>query len=398
MLMTGDQILLKQLNRTALLWLLRTRPGLARVELARLTHLTKATVGSLVDELRAEGWLLEGETLASRAGRPSTPLFLDPSRLAVLGAELRPGGHRLVAVDLLGNLLLSRAVLCPYPTLEDAVGGVKDALKLFQLEPVLEGRTVLGLGLAASSPLLGPEVFSEAPASEGTASLHTLLEPLAESGFPVMLEQTPLAAALGEYLFGEATGPFLYLHGGQEMRGGMVLEDHLLRGYQGRAGDLGSVLLEQGVQGGGRVNDLIGLGNVVREAGIEFQDVDSAVDALREKLERGDPRALEAVRRAGVRLGQLTALLTCMVNPRVCVLDGPLGELGPELLEAVHLELSKQLGAEQAEALLLRPSRNGLDTPAVGAAALMLHALTRPARTPVMSLLAKPMSRRSRTR
>jgi len=402
MLMTGDQVLLKQLNRAALLWLLRTRPGLARVELARQTRLTKATVGSLVDELRSEGWLREGAAVASRAGRPSTPLFLDPTRLAVLGTELKPSGHRLVAVNLLGEVLVSRAVEQPYATLEEAVKGLQHALGAFRLEKALGGRSLLGLGLVASSPLLGPEAFGEALDGFEMTSLQPSLEPLFESGLPVMLEQTPQAAALGEYLFGETQGPFLYLHGAEQVRGGLVFEDHLLRGYQGRAGDLGSVLLEpdsseSGV-GGGRVNDLLGLANVLSDAGVKGKDLEKGWAKLRDKLEAADPRALEAVSKAGARLGKLTALLTCLINPRVCVLDGPLGELGEVLLEAVQAELKRQLGERQAGALLLRSSRNGLDTAAVGAAALVLHALTRPARTPAMSPFAAPMSRRSRGR
>jgi|GEM_PF-1279663 len=402
MLMTGDQVLLKQLNRAALLWLLRTRPGLARVELARQTRLTKATVGSLVDELRSEGWLREGAALASRAGRPSTPLFIDPTRLAVLGAELKPSGHRLVAVNLLGEVLTSRVVEQPYSALEEAVKGLQQALGSFRLEKALGGRTLLGLGLVASSPLLGPEAFGEALDGFEMTSLQPSLEPLFASGLPVMLEQTPQAAALGEYLFGEAQGPFLYLHGAEQVRGGLVLEDHLLRGYSGRAGDLGSVLLEPdgsgSGEGGGRVNDLLGLAHVLSEAGVKGKDLDKGWAKLRDKLEAADPHALEAVRRAGARLGKLAALLTCLINPRVCVLDGPLGELGSPLLEVAQVELRRQLGDEQAGALLVRPSRSGLDTAAVGAAALVLHALTRPARTPAMSPFAATMSRRSRGR
>lgn len=217
-----------------------------------------------------------------------------------------------------------------------------------------------------------------------------------------MLEQTPQAAALGEYLFGETQGPFLYLHGAEQMRGGLVLEDHLLRGYQGRAGDLGNVLLEpersRSGAGGGRVNDLLGLENVLSDAGVEAEDLEKGWARLREQLEAADPQALEAVAKAGERLGKLTALLICMVNPRVCVLDGPLGELGDVLHQAVHTELKRQLEESQLAALLLRPSRNGLDTAAVGGAALILQALSRPARTPAMSSFAAPMSRRSRSR
>ena len=75
---TGEQQLLKQLSRMALV----------RQVAARLGY-TKSTVSLLVRELMDEGWLAERELLVTgEVGRRATPLHLDPSRLALLGAEV----------------------------------------------------------------------------------------------------------------------------------------------------------------------------------------------------------------------------------------------------------------------------------------------------------------------
>ena len=55
--MTGDQSLLKRINRMALVRLVKAEPGLSRVDLANRTGLTKTTVGMQVQELIDEGWL-----------------------------------------------------------------------------------------------------------------------------------------------------------------------------------------------------------------------------------------------------------------------------------------------------------------------------------------------------
>lgn len=68
---TGDQQLVKRINRSVLLRLLRAQSGLSRAQLAQASGLTKSTVSLLVRELIDEGWLSETSvTPASGQGRP----------------------------------------------------------------------------------------------------------------------------------------------------------------------------------------------------------------------------------------------------------------------------------------------------------------------------------------
>ena len=63
----GDQQLVKRINRSVLLRLLRAQPGLSRARLAQESGLTKSTVSLLVRELLDDGWLVR-----SRARRAPT--------------------------------------------------------------------------------------------------------------------------------------------------------------------------------------------------------------------------------------------------------------------------------------------------------------------------------------
>jgi predicted transcriptional regulator len=84
---TGDQQLVKRINRSVLLRLIRAQPGLSRAQAASQSGLTKSTVSSAVRELIDEGWLSEmGEAATSAArvknasrglGCPSTPLQIN---------------------------------------------------------------------------------------------------------------------------------------------------------------------------------------------------------------------------------------------------------------------------------------------------------------------------------
>jgi DNA-binding XRE family transcriptional regulator len=113
MIVAGDQQLLKQINRMALVRQLCSEPGLSRAALAEAVGLTKSTVSLLVRELLDEGWLTESELRVTGAlGRRATPLQLDGERLALLGADMGIGMARIVATNLLGDVLAEQEL--PY--------------------------------------------------------------------------------------------------------------------------------------------------------------------------------------------------------------------------------------------------------------------------------------------
>jgi DNA-binding transcriptional ArsR family regulator len=102
----GHQQLLKGINRMALVRHLCAHPGLSRSDLARAVGLTKSTVSHLVRELIDEGWLLEHEVVVTGdLGRRPTPLFIDASRLVLVGAEVGIKGVIAVATTLTGTVL-----------------------------------------------------------------------------------------------------------------------------------------------------------------------------------------------------------------------------------------------------------------------------------------------------
>ena len=123
---TGDQQLVKRINRSVLLRLLRAQPGYSRAQLATGSGLTKSTVSLLVRELIDEGWVTETDiTAAQGLGRPSTPLHIDGRSRGLIGVEVAVEALRVVGVSLTGQVLCAaeeapngpagRPHLCPTP-------------------------------------------------------------------------------------------------------------------------------------------------------------------------------------------------------------------------------------------------------------------------------------------
>ncbi|MEI8096124.1 MAG: hypothetical protein WCG80_18085 [Spirochaetales bacterium] len=80
---------MKNQNRLRLLRLLRRHPY-SRAELARLTGLTRAAIGGIVDQLLGEHILLEGALKGQGVGRPSVSLRYNPAMVTPLGWSILP--------------------------------------------------------------------------------------------------------------------------------------------------------------------------------------------------------------------------------------------------------------------------------------------------------------------
>jgi len=88
----ANRELIRAINRFNILNAIRTSERLSRVEVARLTGLSQASVTGITAELIGEGLLLEKEVGASLGGRRPMLLALNPGGLSVHTTDQR-GGH-----------------------------------------------------------------------------------------------------------------------------------------------------------------------------------------------------------------------------------------------------------------------------------------------------------------
>lgn len=363
----GNQLLLKGVNRMAVVRQLCLNPGMSRSELSAAVGLTRSTVTMLVRELLAEGWLVEREVVnTGDLGRRPTPLFIDPHRLLLMGAEIGVGSVRVVATSLQGEVLacrvdgfdpsggathcvgaLSAALLAVHERLDDPKrqtigigvglpGGVDEACGFLHFAPNLGWRDV-PVGALLAKKLCGT--------------------PLA--GIPLFLQNEADAAAMGEFEFNafRAGNPLLYLSINRGLGAGMVVRDKLLTGSRGFAGEVGHIVLQ--IDG-----PLCSCGrHGCAEALISARAMSGSEQAVSE---------------AGRYLGVLLQNLTAAYDPACIVLGGELFALGDSFLVPALHTLRDYAAAAHLCPPVVRLSRFGADAVAVGAAALARYRLTRP--------------------
>nr|WP_281376929.1 ROK family transcriptional regulator [Deinobacterium chartae] len=368
--------------------LVRRAPGIARAELSRRTGLTKATVSTLVQELELEGWLRAGTPQHAGSGRPATPLYLDDTRLVLVGAELGADYRNAVALDLTGRILSQRYARTDHAGPEAALAALATDLEAVLAEERVRTRRVVGLGVAVPGPVhagsgrmpVAPNLgWTDVPVRDlMDARLHS---PTLE-GTLLHVENEANAGALTESIFGihPLDGPLVYLSLGVGVGGGIVMGDRVFHGYGGYAGEIGHLTLlpdGPGCRCGTRgcAEALIGQRAISAAAG----SPDLSVDDLLSRLRAGDPATHAAVQRAGEYLGILISNLIHTFNPQMVVLGGPLAELGDALLEPACQEARRRGLHRLVEQAQIRRCRYGRDAGAIGAAARALHAALSPA-------------------
>ena len=362
---TGDQQLVKRINRSVLLRLLRAQSGLSRAQLAQASGLTKSTVSLLVRELIDEGWLSETSvTPASGQGRPSTPLQLDGSTRGLIGVEVAVEALRVVGISITGEVLWS----IEEPLTDTAPEGVcqQAAQLVAQACAELAERkfrlTGVGIGLpGAFDDATGVLRFSPNLGWRNVDFVPLITHALNEAGVPdvpVHVQNEADTAALSEYEFspGEAQNSLIFVSCGAGVGAGIVLNDRLFTGAQGMAGEIGHSILQ-----------IDGLRCSCGRHGCAETFFGARALAQWAQPSQG-----------GRYLGVVLQNLWTTFNPSVLVVGGPSCERYPALEQVAQDTLKTYADSTGMTAPTLRSARYELLACAVGAAALVLHHELRP--------------------
>lgn len=362
---TGDQQLVKRINRSVLLRLLRRRSGLSRAQLAQESGLTKSTVSLLVRELIDEGWICDtGPAASPGLGRPSTPLQLDGSRRAMIGVEIAVESLRVASVSLTGEVLASAEEALPGR--EPAAVCRQVARLVLRAQAALQARQLqvsgVGIGLpGAFDEANGTVRFAPNLGWRDVAFLPLITRALAKAGCPplaVHVQNEADTAALSEYEFtdGDDLDSLIFVTCGVGVGAGIVLNDRLFTGLQGMAGEIGHSILQ--VDGPACSCGRRGCAETFFGA--------------RALARLPDPA------RGGVFLGVVLQNLWTTFNPGALVIGGPSCERHPGIVSQACETLAAYAASAGVPAPTLRTARYGLLASAVGAAALVLHHELRP--------------------
>ncbi|HJQ32457.1 MAG TPA: ROK family transcriptional regulator [Pyrinomonadaceae bacterium] len=236
----------REINRRIALDLVRTHQPISRADLARMMNMHRASITLLVNELLAEGVIVEGGTGESHRGRKPTFLYINAREQCVVGVDIRYTRTYITVTDLLGKQLMD---IQSFPTERDPerlvaeLGArIKSILSDHReidscagVGVVVPGMVDRVTGTLLNAPTLGWRDVN-------------LRDPLyAATGFLVHVENSGRACALAQVWAarGEATtfGDVVFVSVSDGVGVGVVVNGELLHGRHNIAGEFGHVPL-----------------------------------------------------------------------------------------------------------------------------------------------------------
>jgi N-acetylglucosamine repressor len=363
-------------NQQLVLRALHDRSPLSRADLARITGLTRTSVGDLVGTLMHEGLVEEVGRGQSSGGKSPIMLGVAPHGRHLIGLDLGEDRFSGAVVNLRGEIL--RSVDLPLEgrngdAAVELVCQLVDALRAEDPSPFL------GIGIGAPGVIDTSAGVVRWSVNLDWADLR--LGPLLEEryGMPVVIANDSHAAALAELTFHRRPRPtnLVVIRVGRGIGAGIIINGQLFQGDGHGAGEFGHVSVAGAAAPChcGRVGCLetvTSMRALVDAAGAvqrSITDERGLVDAFLSDVAGIRRIVLDAARELGAAIGWLIGLL----NIRHVLLVGPVTGFGQDWLDEV-----RSYARSRALTLLARDTQIDFgnvhdDVVALGASALLME-------------------------
>ncbi len=393
-----DFSLMREMNRSLILSVIRQERAVSRAAIARHTNLSRSTVSHIIADLLKEHLVAEVGQGQSTGGRRPILLSFNDRAGFIVGVDLGATHILVLVTDLSGEVVVRDESMFsvsagPEAGLQSIVESVRRCLR--QAGAGME--TVLGMGLGVPGPLdyahgrvVSPPIM---PGWHGVALRDRLEQAL---GIPVYVDNDANLAALGERWRGIGRGHanLAFIKVGTGIGCGLLLDGNLYRGEIGSAGEIGHVTIDENgppckcgsygclesMAGGSaialRAQQAVRAGQDTSLSTIQPLEALTARDvALAARA--GDTLAKQLFAEAGRHIGVALASLANLLNPGLIIVGGGVAQAGDILLKPVRETLRLRALPSVARTTQVVQSTLGRDATAMGAVRLALQEVFR---------------------
>lgn len=327
----GNKQLMRDINKSKILNLVRTEGPISRVGIAKKLKLSQATVTYITEELFENNFLIEEGEQKSTGGRKAKLLQFNDNIGVIAGVGISKGGIEIVLCDLRNQAIDHNFSDESFETGEDAttiIARLINALLMKQGHPQLLGISIISSGLVDRN--------------SGTVVKSTLLNwhnvpivSLLRRYYPdvrILLDKDINAVAMYEMNFGHAQSlqDFLVVSVGEGLGLSVVIRKHIYYGDYGGAGEFGHTVINVGGykchcgQHGclEQYASEFYLRNKLRETNNTDFGTKHLLTKIGDGAENGDSVAIELLREMGTYLGYGIRNLINVFNPKAIVLVG----------------------------------------------------------------------------
>ncbi len=383
----GNAKLVRNINRAAILNLIRERQPISRIDISHITKLNKSTVSSIVAELLQDEYLVEELVPDSKVGRNPLQLRLNVGRFHVGAINFDTKIIRTALFDIGGNLVSKKESVPRNTAPEEYVDkalkdlhSLKQRLGISELEGI--GVTIAGLidpddGHVLVAPNLG---WKEVPLS------RLFFE--RDADIPLLrFFNDAKASALAELWYGQ--GPikdfsnFVFVSVGAGLGTGVVINRKVVEGVSNASGEFGHIpIFENGIScicGNKGCWEAYASDRATVKRYLAAQKIEPdptrpiLVKDVIKKAKQGDTLAIKTLKETGNYLGIGISMIIRALDPQAIVIGGHILQVWDMIYEEIlkGLEEHSFFGLEKQIKIL--PSSLKERPRLIGAATLVIE-------------------------
>lgn len=374
---------LRGVNRTAILNIIRERQPISRVNIARLTGLNKSTVSSIVLELLEEELIYEQASEEQNIGRSPINLFLKSGKYFVGAINIDSSITRFAITDVDGSIIGSSSIITAPGDPERFIKACSDELKSLRIQfgiTDLEGVGISIAGIVDSqnrivkyAPNLGWENFH----------IGDVLDLYFEQ--KVSIGNDAKASALAELWFGDhklSSSNFVFLSIGNGIGSGIVLDNKLIKGEFQAAGEFGHISIFEGgepcscgnsgcLESYASYKAIIKRYTAITNASVN-ENTETAIEDIINLAQKNDTAALEVIKRTGYYLGLGISNIIKAIDPHTIIIGGRITQLWKILFPEIEKVLMEHTFFGQQKQTRILPTSLKILPRLLGAATLAI--------------------------
>jgi len=365
--------------------------ALSCAELSLLFDKSIPSITKAINELMAEGFVVEQGYAPSSGGRRPLLYSIKPDAMYILAVAMDQLSTRIQLLDLFNHPVADALIFdLKLQNNDEALGLLVKNINHYIAGTKVPKNKIAGIGMGMPGFVNVVEGINYTYLNAG-GSLTQYLR--TKTGLPVYIDNDSSLIALAEQKFGiaKAQENVMVINLGWGIGLGMIVKGEIFRGHNGFAGELSHIplsdddtLCDCGKRG---CLETVASMKVVSEKAIEgiksgrvtsLKTIDDTAskglnDAILDAAENGDQFAIDLLSDAAYKIGKALAILIHIMNPQTIVLSGRGARAGKILLAPIQQALYKYCIPRIADSTQLMISNLGFDAELIGAAVLMME-------------------------
>lgn len=362
MIKVASQQQMKQTNARTVFQLIHGNRNLSRAKIAQITHLSRTTISAIVEQLMAQGMVIETAPLnGTGAGRKAISLEVNPSSKYIIGVELGVEQISGTVFNLRNEPVCSETLPLEARGDIDIAAGIQ--LVIDRLKEGVRKKSydeLMGICVGVPALLDSDKRTLLLSTSLNVENLNLYQTLSGKQDVPIFIEDSTVLAATAERFWtGNADSPFIYLSMDEGLGASVMINNEHLQGANQVMLEIGHMTLDMNgdpCKCGNRgcfelYVSTLRLAQKVKQAvqkepaSLLSQLIGNTPSkpvelVLSEAAQAGDETARGMIGEIATVLGNGIVNLIHIFNPKMIVIGGKLSVLGEFMLSGVQEQVA----------------------------------------------------------